>query len=289
MKEKVLLVYPGNEALAERILSRNSFEKAEFVSRSFPDGETYFRLLTDVKGKEVIILCSLDKPNEKSLILFFMAKIVREQGASSVKLIAPYLAYMRQDKAFKQGEGLMAKHFATFLSSCFDSLTTVDPHLHRITSLKKIYNLSITTIHSASLIASWIQTNIPGAFLIGPDDESKQWVSEVAERCGCEYIIAKKERTGEKRVKLTLPDLSAYKSLTPVVIDDIISTGSTMKEVLFRLKEAEMSTPVCIGVHAVFAGEAYMELFRAGAVQVITCNTISHPSNLIDISDFLRI
>lgn len=289
MKPKVLLIYPGNERLGESIVSRGGYEKGEFVLRSFPDGETYFRFLTEVKGKEVYILCSLDRPNEKMMPLFLMARMAREQGASGVKLIAPYLAYMRQDKVFKPGESIIAKHFAAFLASCFDSLITVDPHLHRIRSLTKIYPVPVQAVHSASLVASWISQYIPRAFLIGPDAESKQWVSQVAKESGCTYIVAKKQRMGDRQVNVALPDLSVYRALTPVLIDDIISTGNTMKEIIRQLKEVGMPAPICIGVHAVFAGQAYEELLVAGVAEIITCNTIAHPSNRIDISGYLPI
>lgn len=285
--KKVLLIYPGNESLGEKIIAGSGCEKADFALRFFPDGEIYFRLISDVTDKYVSILCTLDRPNEKILPLFFMAQIAREQGAAQVRLIAPYLAYMRQDNAFHPGESVVAKHFASLLSACFDSLVTVDPHLHRIRSLDEIYHLPVKTFHSAPLIASWIRHYIPQGFLIGPDGESRQWVTEVANAGGCPYIIGGKVRMGDRSVRVDLPDLRHFHHLTPILIDDIISTGDTMKKIIYRLRELELRAPVCIAVHAVFSGTAYQELLAAGAARVVTCNTISHPSNGIDISGYL--
>ncbi len=56
-----------------------------------------------------------------------------------------------------------------------------------------------------------------------------------------------------------------------------------MMETIDHLTRAGYSAPVCIGVHAVFAGEAYEGLKRAGAVDVVTCNTVPHASNAIDL------
>jgi len=75
-----------------------------------------------------------------------------------------------------------------------------------------------------------------------------------------------------------------YKDHIPVLIDDIISTARTMIETIMHLKTAGMKSPVCIGVHAVFAGNSYEDLKNSGANRVITCNTIKHESNAIDIS-----
>ena len=76
-------------------------------------------------------------------------------------------------------------------------------------------------------------------------------------------------------------------SHTPVLVDDIISTAHTMIETVQHLRVAGMAPPVCIGVHPVFAGTAYDDLVAAGAAEVISCNTIQHPSNRIDVAGML--
>jgi ribose-phosphate pyrophosphokinase len=51
-----------------------------------------------------------------------------------------------------------------------------------------------------------------------------------------------------------------------------------------HLKAAGLAPPVCIAVHPVFAGDAYAELAACGVERIVSCNTIVHPSNAIDIS-----
>lgn len=74
---------------------------------------------------------------------------------------------------------------------------------------------------------------------------------------------------------------------TPVLVDDIISTGHTLLETLAHLRRAGLPAPVCVGVHAVMAGSAYADLLTAGAAKVVTCNTIAHASNGIDVTPLL--
>lgn len=287
MKSSLLLIYPGNESLGKKIAEQTGCEVADFELRSFPDGEMYFRLLSYVKDREVFILCSLDRPDEKMLRLCLIAGAAREHGALSVNLIAPYLGYMRQDSVFKPGESILAKHFGTYLAGNFDSLITVDPHLHRIDSLSRIYPFPSKVIHAAPAIAKWIKQTVPDAFLIGPDAESQQWVAEVASKVGCPYIIGKKERLGDRNVSVHLPDLNYLHHLAPVILDDIISTGCTMRQIVERVNTIAFRTVVCVGVHALFAGDAYQELQKAGAKQIVTCNTIAHESNAIDIASLV--
>jgi ribose-phosphate pyrophosphokinase len=75
-----------------------------------------------------------------------------------------------------------------------------------------------------------------------------------------------------------------WRDRTPVLLDDIISTAQTMIETIAHIRAAGLAPPVCVGVHAVFAGRAYEDLKAAGAQRIATCNTIEHASNAIDIS-----
>ena len=283
----IVFALPGNEDLAGKLATRLKADIGELTIRQFPDGETYIRIHSEVKGKRVIMVCSLKNPDEKLLPLFFLSQAAKEQGADCTCLVAPYLAYMRQDKQFKTGEGVTSTYFARFISNFADTLITIDPHLHRRHSMNEIYTIPCKVLHAAGLISNWIRENIEQPVLIGPDSESEQWVSVVAKDAGAPFIVLEKIRHGDRDVEVTVPQVEKYKDHTPVLVDDIISTARTMIETIGHLKKAGMKPAVCIGVHAVFAGTAFEELKKAGAYRIITTNTIVHPSNRIEIDDIV--
>jgi ribose-phosphate pyrophosphokinase len=109
----------------------------------------------------------------------------------------------------------------------------------------------------------------------------------VASQAGAPHLVLNKIRTGDRAVKVEMPDLGEFSSRTPVVVDDIISTAHTMIETVKELKTRGTPPPHCVGVHGIFAGRAIMELKRAGAAVIATCNTVNHPTNQIDISSIL--
>lgn len=285
--KKIFFALPGNEKLTEILIQKENGENGQFIIRHFPDEETYIRILSDVKNKEVVLVCTLHKPDNKLLPLYFLAKTAKELGAKNICLIAPYLAYMRQDKSFNPGEAITSKYFAHLLSGFIDSLITIDPHLHRRSSLSEIYSIPTKVTHAANHISLWIKNNIERGVLIGPDEESEQWVSEVAKNAEIPYIVLKKVRHGDYDVEISAPDLVKYKNSIPILVDDIISTGKTLVKTIIHLKESSMQNPICIGIHAVFAGNSFEEIKKAGAAKIISCNTIPHESNGIDISDLL--
>lgn len=280
----LLVPLPGNEAMAERLAENIRGEVASLECRSFPDGESYVRYLVPLEGRKIALICSLDRPNEKYLPLAFAASTARELGAAQIGLVAPYLAYMRQDKRFLPGEALTSGIFARSISSAFDWLVTVDPHLHRRQSLSEIYEVPARVAQAAPFIASWIEENVARPYLIGPDEESEQWVGAVAQACGAPHVVLSKVRKGDRDVAIAIPPELDLENHIPVLIDDLISTGRTMIEAMEQLRSAGAKEPVCVAVHGVFASGAFENLLRAGANRIATANTIAHESNAIDVS-----
>lgn len=285
--KRIVFSIPGNETLAQSLALKTDSDMGVSEIRHFPDGETYIRLVSAVRGREVLIACTLDRPDEKTLLLYFMARALRERGAAKITLVAPYLAYMRQDTAFRTGELVTSVYFAELVSRFVDELVTVDPHLHRRRTMAEIYSVPCKVLHAARAVSAYIRTNIPNAVLIGPDTESQQWVAHVAKEVGAPFVVLAKERKGDREVKITLPPMEEYRGYTPVILDDIVSTARTMIETTGQLIKAGFKAPVCIGVHPIFADSSYDELKQAGAKEIISCNTIAHVSNKIDLTDLL--
>ena len=281
------VIFPlhGHDELGRFLAGRLNGEIGALTLRRFPDGESYVRIETDVAGRAVVLVCSMHEPDDKILPLLFVATTAKELAASRVGLVAPYLTYMRQDRRFHPGEGVTSAAFARLVSGFADWLVTVDPHLHRYGALSDIYSIPAMSVHAAPAIAHWIRANAPSPVLIGPDSESAQWVEEVARAADAPWVVLKKIRRGDRDVEVSVPQVERWRDRTPVLVDDIISTAGTMVETIGHLKRLGLAAPVCVGVHGVFAGHAYADLLGAGAVRVVTCNTIPHRSNAIDIGD----
>lgn len=284
---RILFAAAGHERMAESLAAASKWERGQVETRRFPDGETYLRISTPVAGAECAILASLDRPDDKILPLLFLADAALDLGATRVGLIAPYLAYMRQDARFQPGEAVTSRSFAALVSSHFQWLVTVDPHLHRRRALAEIYSIPCATLHAAPALAAWVRANVERPLLVGPDEESAQWVSTVAGEVGAPHVVSRKERLGDRDVRISVPDVSRWRDRTPVLVDDVVSTARTMIEVVRQLVRAQMRAPVCIAVHGIFALSAYTELLAAGAARVVTSNTIPHPTNAIDLASMI--
>ncbi|MGE3600512.1 MAG: ribose-phosphate diphosphokinase, partial [Dehalococcoidia bacterium] len=183
---------PGNESLAAALARELGAELGTLEMRAFPDGETYLRFVTNPAARPVIIVCTMARPNDKILPLLFAATTARDLGTLRVGLVAPYLAYMRQDRRFKPGEGVTSRQVAHLLSEAFDWLVTVDPHLHRYSSLGEIYTIRTRVVQAAPGVSRWIRANVTRPLVVGPDSESEQWVTAVAGAADAPFAVLEK-------------------------------------------------------------------------------------------------
>ena len=292
MSKPLLVLMDDNRPLFETMLSSLDYEACELEWRQFPDGETWLNVPSECQDRDVVIQCTLNDPDTKLLRLFFLVENLREMGARRIGLVAPYLAYMRQDDRFSPGEAVTSRYVARMLSTCFDWLVTVDPHLHRFHSLDALYQLESVALSACHAIAPWMMKKVAKPVLIGPDEESEQWVKAVAELSGAPYLVLAKERYGDRDVNVGLADsaeqaarLAEYRDHTPVLIDDIVSTGSTILQAARLLQENDCKPAVCIVIHPLFAGRAMAALQEGYVDTVISCNTIRHESNQIDLTE----
>ena len=137
---------------------------------------------------------------------------------------------------------------------------------------------------AAKPIAGWIRDNLDNAVLVGPDEESSQWVARIAKLAQARSTVFRKTRSGDFNVSIAAEGLAQIEGGTPVIIDDIASSARTMIEAVRVLREAGQRPPVCIAVHPIFAGDAYEKLNAAGPAAIVSTNAVAHASNAIDIA-----
>lgn len=279
----LLLAFPGMERLGAAMADALDCAMRAVEIHRFPDGESLVTL-PDVAGQEVAVLATLREPDALALPLWFAAGTARELGATRVGLVAPYLAYMRQDRAFAPGQAVSAPLFAKYLGQGFDWLVTADPHLHRIAALEEVFSIPAVRVRTAPLLADWITRNIEKPILFGPDGESKQWVAEVAHLAGAPFQVLAKHRSGDRAVEISGLRDRDLEGRTPVVLDDIVSSGRTMVRAVEQLVALGGRAPVCVVIHAVFAEAALDDIRAAGAARIVSTDSIPHSTNAIPLA-----
>ena len=277
----------NSRSLAKSVAKRIKSQYSELFVDQFPDGELRIRFPDDVAGMHVILIESLlPNPNTSLMELVFAIHTAKDLGAAKVTAVAPYLAYMRQDKRFHAGECVSAHVMADLLSAA-DHVIAIDPHLHRIKRLQDIFTCKATSLTADPVFADYIHKTHPKAIIMGPDGESSQWAKTIADRIGQESVILSKKRYSATKVRTIIHgDPARFKGRDVVIVDDIISTGNTMIEPIKQLKAFGAKKITCVCVHGVFAKNALQRLKKLGA-QVISTNTIQNPVAKIDVASLI--
>lgn len=284
----LLVGFPDGGDLAERLAAALDMPFREASLHRFPDGESLVRL--DASPRHAVIVRSLDRPNAKLVELQFLAAALRERGAERIDLVAPYLAYMRQDMEFNPGEVVSQRIMGQWLSGLFDGIVTVEPHLHRTHDLTSVFpGRPALALTAAPLVGAWARS--AGAddvwIVLGPDEEAGDLVAGVAAAAGTPGICGRKNRRGDRDVTVTLPPGTDLSGRTVLLVDDVVSSGGTLLDVARAAKLHGAARILACAVHAVFP-EEMMEVFRvAGIEQVVSSDGVPHPTNAIPLTGML--
>lgn len=279
----VVLFFADEQESAARIAQAAGHPLICIDRHRFPDGEIKLRLPPSLPD-HVVILRTLNDPNEKLIELLLAAQTARDLGARHLTLVAPYLGYMRQDVAFEPGEAISQRIVGRFLASLFDTVITVDPHLHRVATLQQAVPVADAVVLSAApLLSDLIATHCPQALLVGPDEESAQWVAQAAARHGFDHAVCHKVRHGDRAVAIALPDIPVA-GRQVVLLDDVVSTGHTLAQATRQLLAAGAASVDVAVTHALFIDDAWSMILNAGVREVWSTDCVKHASNAVSMS-----
>lgn len=257
-------------------------------SRRFPDGESLVRVTAT--AQTALLYRSLDNPDAKLVELLLAASALRDGGARRVILIAPYLAYMRQDMAFHPGEAVSQKVIGGLLAATFDGVVTVDPHLHRVASLAEaIPGIPAIALSAAPALAAAIGAGPsgPDTVLVGPDSESRPWVEAIARPLGLEVLVGEKVRKGDRDVALDIPGIAAVRGRRAVLIDDLISSGTTLIGCAAMLRNAGAQEIAAFATHCLACAEDVVRLRNAGIARILATDSTGHELARIPLAGIL--
>ena len=135
-------------------------------------------------------------------------------------------------------------------------------------------------------MGAWVAAQVPGALLLGPDEEAAQWVSVAAAAQGLEHAVCRKQRRGDRDVDVALPTVSV-KGRAVVLFDDVASTGRTLVEATTAVLAAGAASVDVAVTHALFVGDALAQLQAAGVRHVWSSDAVPHATAVVPITPLL--
>jgi len=265
---------PGDPGLGPELARHIGATHSTFFSKRFPDGEVYLRMAERVSGDRVLLVQSMYPNQNDRVVESLLALELLERYGNEVTLIAPYLAYSRQDKEFLPGESISLRSLMRALSSMgLSSLVTVDAHnpaaVREFLGSKKYVNVVPVEVFAGAL-RSYLDR---GLTVIAPDQGASERARALAEKLGCGYVVIRKSRdrvTGE--VTHSLEPLEGLRGVA-VVFDDIVSTGGTVANIASFLTARGVYVVLAVS-HALLVGDAPEKLTKSGIREVYSIPTV---------------
>lgn len=277
------IVGPASVKLGEKICSLTGLEKIRFSIKEFPDGEAYVRLLDDVKGSDALIIQSMPPPQDRNLmILLQLISAFKTNSGGKASVIIPYMAYARQDKMFLPGEPVSAHLVARLVEAAgAECVALVEPHSEMAVQGFK-NKLLIDAIKPFA--EYYLENGFGEAYVVAPDRNAASMASRLASMIGggCGWVEkVRNKETGSISSTEGVLDPAGRKT---VLLDDIISTGSTIVEAIKLLKTKGTSEISVACVHGLFVGNAYEKIVNAGASSILASDTIETPYSNISVA-----
>jgi len=282
-----ILIGPASKELGFKVAQELNLKPILVESKVFPDGESYIRIPSEKIDEELILIQSTHPPQNKHLIeLFLMLDAAKDLGAKKIITVVPYLAYARQDKRFRAGEAVSVKVLAKLIKEAGASkFVTFNIHKEKIL---EFFDINSVNLSGASAIGDYfLQKKVQNPYVIAPDKGAYQLAMDVAKilNAECAYFEKKRDRvTGA--VETEFKELNV-KDKTVIIVDDIISTGSTIANVAEILKKqgAEKIYAVCI--HPILIENAQNRMKLAGVNEVLGTDCIPTEVSKITVASIL--
>ena len=271
---------------AQALASGAGFSCHPIEVHRFPDGESLVRVEPSEPG--AVIYCRLGHPNAKLVELLLAADALADSAGEQPTLVAPYLPYMRQDKAFHAGEAVSQRTIGRLLAGAFASVITVEPHLHRTAALDGIMpGTRAVALSAASALAALVEDAGRAPLLVGPDIEASALVAAVAEVSRCEWLHLDKVREGDRAVVVEQLSQRSVRGRAVVLLDDICSTGATLIAAAELLRDAGAASIEALVVHALFDDGTYAAMRAGGIERVRSSDALPHSTNAASLTTLL--
>lgn len=281
MSRRLLFSIPSYSYLEPAFHAAGDFERGETERKYFPDGERYLRIISELWGRDVVVLGGT--PTDVDwLEVFDLASGIARAGARSVAIVIPYFGYQTMERAVRPGEVVVAKTRARLLSSIpspeggtrfflFDLHTDgIEFYLDDRVMTRQIYG--------APIITKKIQERMGKTpFVLGACDAGRaKWVQSLAHDLGVEPAFVYKRRDPQSGGLAVTGVNADVRGREVVVYDDMIRTGSSLIQAARAYLAAGATKVHAIASHLVLPGDALETLRKSGAFASIM-GTDSHP------------
>ena len=278
--ELKLISGSAHPALAERVARELKTSLTPLELGRFPDGEVQLRVAESVRGADVYVIQPTSPPVDEHLMeLLLLADALRRSSVERINAVIPYFGYARQDKQTRGREPISAKVVADLIERVgVHRVIAVDLHAPQI---QGFFNIPVDHLSAVRLFAEYLVREglTENAVVVSPDAGRAEEARRLSEILELPMAMLAKRRTGPTETQVTYV-IGEVRGLRPILIDDIVSTGGTIRRGVEALVAAgARPEAVVMATHPVLVGRARENLAHPAIARVVFTDTIPLAEN----------
>jgi len=269
----------SNQPLAAAMCKELGIELGSIKLSRFKSGEIYVHYEESIRNYDVYLVQSLSYPiNEHLVELMVMIDAAKRASAKTITVVLPYYGYARQERKSAPREPISAKMVADVLATVGASrVVTIDLHAPAI---QGFFNIPVDHLTALDLICDEIRKlDVPNPIVVSPDAGRAKTAEKLAGFLDLPFAIMIKRRPSHNEATIT-HIIGDVEGKTPIIIEDLIDTGSTIINVVEGLKEKGANDAIVCATHPVFSNGAITRMNHPNIAKVLVTDSIQLPEEL---------
>lgn len=265
----------SNPEIAEKIAEATGLPLGKVSSRQFSDGEIMINIEESVRGDDIYIIQSTNKPvNDYLWELLIMIDACKRASANSVNVVMPYFGYARQDRIAASREPITAKLIANMLVKAgVNRILTLDLHAVQV---QGFFDIPVDNLFTMPLFAEYYnEKGFTGSdiVVVSPKNSGVKRARGLAEYLDAPIAIIDYAQDDAEREEGYI--IGEVEGKTAIIVDDILNTGKTFTEAAKILERAGVKDIYAVASHGLFGGGAAEILNVAPIKEILVTDSVA--------------
>jgi len=243
---------------------------------TFPDSEVHAQVEESIRGKDIYIVQPTCSPvNENLMELLIMIDAFRRASAKQITAVIPYYGYSRQDRKATGREPISAKLVANLITTAgANRVVSVDLHASQI---QGFFDIPVDHLTAFTVLSKYFKKKqeLNNTVIVSPDVGRAKLAEKYSIFLDLPMVMMHKRREEKDDVEV-VNIVGNVKGKDPIIIDDIIASGSIYKHARALVEAGSNKVSLAI-THPILVGDSLERLSDSSIKEIVVTNTVPVP------------
>jgi ribose-phosphate pyrophosphokinase len=276
MEEIKVFAGSGSRHLTQGICDYLDVTAGENETITFSEGNTFVRVLENVRGRRVYLVQSTVFPtNDNFMELLFWLDAFKRASAHSITAVIPYFSYAKGDKKDEPRVSIRARVCADAIEVAGATrVVTLDLHSPQI---QGFFQVPVDNLYALPVLCARLQEmSLQNVIVVAPDAGFAKQARRFARFLGTPVAIADKERAGHEEMPTIREIIGDVSGKTAVIVDDFTISARTLTDVAAELVNRGAASVYAMVTHAVLAPGSIERLEKSPLQRLFVTDSVEN-------------